>query len=429
MLATVGASLESDEPSVVHGAVDQRGGHVLVAEHAPPAGELDVHDMGHAPGLVGIRYDLEQEPGALLVDRHVAELVDDQEPRPGDLPELRVEPVFPFRAAQHHKQPGRGEEPDRYRAHVREPAQRDREMGLAGADGPIEHEVLATVDEKSSVASCARPQSAGMCRFDQSYPSMSFAFGNPAALRSLARFDRSLDSISASSQPWIGNGALDGFLEDESLFGEFLRTPVSKGGVEPLVVGPPHVVVEVAPQLLDRGVVVPVHELLLQQPVRRFDHGVVVGVALARQRSFDVEHVERLVDPRVVELAAPVGVEHLDVRQREVERGERAQYQARVPGPPGGMADDAPVRQVDQQTHVRPVSADADIGKIARQMRVRGVAVEPAVQQVREPGLVGPRPVRFGPSARVRARHALFAHDVADASPGRGDTPSFPGRP
>jgi hypothetical protein len=30
---------------------------------------------------------------------------------------------------------------------------------------------------------------------------------------------------------------LDSFLEDESLFGEFLRTPVSKGGVEPLVVG------------------------------------------------------------------------------------------------------------------------------------------------------------------------------------------------
>ena len=38
---------------------------------------------------------------------------------------------------------------------------------------------------------------------------------------------------------------LDRFLEDESLFGEFLRTPVSEGGVEPLVVGPPHVVVEV----------------------------------------------------------------------------------------------------------------------------------------------------------------------------------------
>jgi hypothetical protein len=71
-------------------------------------------------------------------------------------------------------------------------------------------------------------------------------------------------------------------------------------------------------------------------------------------------------------------VEHLDVRQREVEHAERTQHQARVPGPPGGMADDAPVRQAGQQTHVRPVSADADIGKIARRTRVRGVAVGPA---------------------------------------------------
>ncbi len=30
--------------------------------------------------------------------------------------------------------------------------------------------------------------------------------------------------------------------------------------------------------------------------------------------------------------------------------------------------------------------------------------------------------VRFESSARVRARHALFAYDVADASPGRGPT-------
>ena len=59
---------------------------------------------------------------------------------------------------------------------------------------------------------------------------------------------------------------LDSFLEDESLFGEFLRAPVSGGGVEPLVVGPPHVVVEVMPQLLDRGVVVPVRELGTRAP-------------------------------------------------------------------------------------------------------------------------------------------------------------------
>ena len=49
----------------------------------------------------------------------------------------------------------------------------------------------------------------------------------------------------AAWRMWTGNGVLDRFLEDESLFGEFLRTPVSEGGVESLVVEPPHIVVEV----------------------------------------------------------------------------------------------------------------------------------------------------------------------------------------
>ena len=186
MGSSVRLSLEPDYPAVVHGPVHDRGGHVRVAEHASPAAGLDVRGVDHALPLVRVDCNLEQEPGSLLVDRHVAELADYEEP------------------------------------------------GLGY---------------------------------------------------------------------WIGNGVLDGFLEDESLFGEFLRAPVSEGGVEPLVVGPTHVVVEVMPQLLDRGVVVPVHELLLQQSVRRFDHGVVVGVALARQRSFDVEHVEhrggRHLAPRV----------------------------------------------------------------------------------------------------------------------------------
>ena len=71
-----------------------------------------------------------------------------------------------------------------------------------------------------------------------------------------------------NSSMWIGNGVLDSFLEDESLFCEFLRAPVSGGGVEPLVVGLPHVVVGVVPRLLDRGAVVPVRELLLRRPVR-----------------------------------------------------------------------------------------------------------------------------------------------------------------
>ena len=85
------------------------------------------------------------------------------------------------------------------------------------------------------------------------------------------------------------------------------------------------------------------------------------------------------------------------------------------------MAGDAPVRQIDQQAHVRPAAPDPHVLQVAGQVRARGVAVEPAVQQVRELRLVGPRPVGLERLARVRARHALFAHDVADAPSGRGD--------
>ena len=67
VLAAVGSALETDEPAVVDGAVDERGGHVLVAQDAAPSAELDVGGVDDAPCLVGIGYDLEQEPAAFLV--------------------------------------------------------------------------------------------------------------------------------------------------------------------------------------------------------------------------------------------------------------------------------------------------------------------------------------------------------------------------
>ena len=181
--------------------------------------------------------------------------------------------------------------------------------------------------------------------------------------------------------------------------------------------------------MFQAGVVVPVYELLLQEPVGGFDHGVVVRVALPRRRSSDVEHVERPVDFRVVEPAAPVRVEHLHLGWGEAERGERAQYQARVPGPPGGMAGNAPVRQAGQQAHVRPFAADAHVRQVTGQVGARLVAVELAVDDVREPGLVNPRPVWFERSARVRARHAPPFHDVDDAPSGGDDAPPLQARP
>ena len=116
-------------------------------------------------------------------------------------------------------------------------------------------------------------------------------------------------------------------------------------------------------------------------------------------------------------------MEHLHLGQGEAERGERAQYQARVPGPPGGMAGNAPVRQADEQARVCPLAADAHVRQVTGQAGARLVAVELAVDDVREPGLVNPRPVWFERSARVRARHAPPFHDVDDAPSGGDDAP------
>jgi len=88
------------------------------------------------------------------------------------------------------------------------------------------------------------------------------------------------ENITEEPRYWIGNCVLDSSLEDESLLCEFVGAPVSGGGVESLVVGPPRIVVEVGAWLFQAGVVVPVYELLLQEPVGGFDHGVVVRVAL-----------------------------------------------------------------------------------------------------------------------------------------------------
>ena len=90
----VAVALESDHPAVVDGAVDDRGGHVGVAEDPAPSAELDVGGVDDALSFVRVGDDLEQEAAAFLVDRDVSELVDDQEPGPADLGELPVEPVL-----------------------------------------------------------------------------------------------------------------------------------------------------------------------------------------------------------------------------------------------------------------------------------------------------------------------------------------------
>ena len=93
--------------------------------------------------------------------------------------------------------------------------------------------------------------------------------------------------------------------------------------MDPEIVAPVHVVREFDPELARRAERLAVDELGLQYPVGRLVDGVVVGAAHGRQRPLYAEGLEHQVDLGVVELAAAVRVEDLDVRDREGERRER----------------------------------------------------------------------------------------------------------
>ena len=72
---------------------------------------------------------------------------------------------------------------------------------------------------------------------------------------------------------------------------------------------------------------VPVDEFLSDEPVGGFDHRAVVRVARPGKGTRDAEHVEHAFDAFPGEPAAAVRVEHLDLIQREAQRGERGQHE------------------------------------------------------------------------------------------------------
>ena len=78
----------------MHDTVDDRGGHVAVSKHLAPPSKLQIRTERHAPLLVGIRDDLEQESGPVDIDGQVAQLVDDQQPGAAYRAQSRVEPVL-----------------------------------------------------------------------------------------------------------------------------------------------------------------------------------------------------------------------------------------------------------------------------------------------------------------------------------------------
>ena len=178
------------------------------------------------------------------------------------------------------------------------------------------------------------------------------------------------------------------FREGQPRLPELDRRHVAQRRVDPEVVVPVHVVRELCPELARRARRLAVDELGLQYPVGRLVDGVVIGAALGRQRPLYAEGLERQVDLGVVELAAAVRVEHIDVRDREGGRRERRLDRPGVLLGPGGLADDLPVAGVDEQAGAAPRGPDAHVGQVAAYMGARRPAAEAARDDARHVGPV-----------------------------------------
>ena len=195
-----------------------------------------------------------------------------------------------------------------------------------------------------------------------------------------------VDSVRRAAVDW--QHLFGRFREGQPRLPELDRRHVAQRRVDPEVVVPVHVVRELGPELARRAERLAVDELGLQYPVGRLVDGVVVGAALGRQRPLYAEGLEHKVDLGVVELAAAVRVEYLDVRDGEGERRERRLDQPGVLPGPGGVADDLPVVEVDEQADVVPRRPDAHVGQVAAYMGARRPAAEAARDDVGHVGLV-----------------------------------------
>ena len=129
----VALALDVDGDRVVQQAVEDGGGDHRVAEDVPPGAEALVAGDDDRAALVAAADELEEQVGALAIDRDVADLVDDQDLRLGEELELLVEAVLGERLAEGGDEPGRGGEQRPVAQLAGLEAEGDREMGLADA--------------------------------------------------------------------------------------------------------------------------------------------------------------------------------------------------------------------------------------------------------------------------------------------------------
>ena len=114
---------------------------------SPQAGEGLVAGEDEGGPFVAAGDEHEHEVGGLRVEGDVADLVDDQEGDPLELAQLRGERPLLLGVAEPRDPLGGGGEADALAGQTGPEAERDRQVGLAGAGRAEQHDVVAGVDE------------------------------------------------------------------------------------------------------------------------------------------------------------------------------------------------------------------------------------------------------------------------------------------
>lgn len=128
-------------------AVDDRGGEFVVGKDGAPFAEFDVGGEDDTASFIGAGDDLVEQAGAVDVEGHVAEFIEDDQIGAGQVLEDLIETAGAFGLAQLQDEFGGLAEthgaslPDGF------DAQGDGQMGLASSGASVEDEVLGVVEE------------------------------------------------------------------------------------------------------------------------------------------------------------------------------------------------------------------------------------------------------------------------------------------
>ena len=138
-----------DDLAVVCQAVEQRGGHLRVAEDRGPFAKGEIGRNDDRGPLVELADQVEQELTAGLGEGEIAELVEDQEVEAGDQiggPALSFGPGFGVELVHEVDDV---EEPSTAAFSDTGARDADREMGLSGSGAADQHEIALMIEEVS----------------------------------------------------------------------------------------------------------------------------------------------------------------------------------------------------------------------------------------------------------------------------------------